>query len=409
MADINKIKVSNETYDIKDTSKLPLAGGVMDQSAAIQWEPKNNLTPYIGPCTSSDDGTFLFGSLEGDTYSNGLAIGGSSKNLLWKGKRIITADGTGATGTWGISISGNASGNAGTATQFQDNATVELTGDVTGSASSKKGWSITTSLKNSGVTAGNYGPSANASPGHGSTFSVPYLTVDTKGRVTAASTKTITLPADANTHYTTGITAGATGTTSNSAVSNPFIKIKDDSTHRGQIQIKGSGATSVSSDANGVITISSTDNNTTYGVATSSALGLVKSGTDITVDSSGNVSVVDGSHNHSAGNITSGTLAVARGGTGLTASPSMLINLGSTTAASVFAASPRPGVTGTLPIANGGTGATTAAGVISNIGAMDLTSAQTASGVKTFSNGIKIGNATLSYNSTASALVLSFN
>lgn len=101
--------------------------------------------------------------------------------------------------------------------------------------------------------------------------------------------------------------------------------------------------------------------NTTYGVATSSALGLVKSGTDITVDSSGNVSVNDGSHNHAASNITSGTLAVARGGTGVTSNPSMLTNLGSTSAASVFATSPRPGVTGTLPIANGGTGATTAA------------------------------------------------
>lgn len=44
--------------------------------------------------------------------------------------------------------------------------------------------------------------------------------------------------------------------------------------------------------------------NTTYGVATSSTLGLVKSGTDITVDSSGNVSVNDNSHNHSISNIS---------------------------------------------------------------------------------------------------------
>lgn len=43
--------------------------------------------------------------------------------------------------------------------------------------------------------------------------------------------------------------------------------------------------------------------NTTYGVATSSALGLVKSGTDITVDSNGNVSVNDDSHNHVISNI----------------------------------------------------------------------------------------------------------
>ena len=60
-----------------------------------------------------------------------------------------------------------------------------------------------------------------------------------------------------------------------------------------------------------------------------------------------------------ASKITSGTLSVARGGTGVTANPSMLVNLGSTSAASVFAASPRPGVTGTLPVARGGTGVTT--------------------------------------------------
>lgn len=67
-------------------------------------------------------------------------------------------------------------------------------------------------LATSGATAGSYGPSANASPAHGGTFSVPYVTVDTYGRVTAASTKTITLPADSNTD--TKVTATATEPTS---------------------------------------------------------------------------------------------------------------------------------------------------------------------------------------------------
>ena len=44
--------------------------------------------------------------------------------------------------------------------------------------------------------------------------------------------------------------------------------------------------------------------NTTYGVATSSTLGLVKSGTDITVDASGNVSVNNNSHTHTLSNIS---------------------------------------------------------------------------------------------------------
>lgn len=67
------------------------------------------------------------------------------------------------------------------------------------------------------------------------------------------------------------------------------------------------------------------------------------------------------SHTHSTADITSGTLSVGRGGTGVTSNPSMLTNLGSTSAASVFQTSPRPGVTGTLPVSNGGTGVTSAA------------------------------------------------
>lgn len=64
-------------------------------------------------------------------------------------------------------------------------------------------------------------------------------------------------------------------------------------------------------------------------------------------------------HVHAASDITSGTLPVARGGTGVTANPSMLTNLESTVADTVFEATPRPGVTGILPVANGGTGKAT--------------------------------------------------
>ena len=65
---------------------------------------------------------------------------------------------------------------------------------------------------------------------------------------------------------------------------------------------------------------------------------------------------------------TKSTVTVAQGGTGLTASPSILVNLDSTSAAKVLQASPRPGITGTLGIGNGGTGATSAAGARTNLG-----------------------------------------
>lgn len=85
----------------------------------------------------------------------------------------------------------------------------------------------------------------------------------------------------------------------------------------------------------------------------------------------------NGSDNCTPG--VTGTLPIANGGTGLTASPSMLTNLDSTTAANVLAASPRPGITGTLAIAHGGTGATTAAAARIALGAL-ATSGGTVSG-----------------------------
>lgn len=47
-------------------------------------------------------------------------------------------------------------------------------------------------LTASGATAGSYGPSANVTGSNGATLSVPYVTVDAKGRVTSISNKTYT-------------------------------------------------------------------------------------------------------------------------------------------------------------------------------------------------------------------------
>lgn len=80
---------------------------------------------------------------------------------------------------------------------------------------------------------------------------------------------------DTNTHYTTRLYVGASGTAANSATTSPYIKVTDDNTYRNQIRLLGGGATSVSSDASGNITITST--NTTYGLATASSNGLMSS------------------------------------------------------------------------------------------------------------------------------------
>lgn len=75
------------------------------------------------------------------------------------------------------------------------NVNLILAGPSSGSAAAPTFRALVTAdLPASGATAGSYGPSANTSPAHGGTFSVPYITINAQGQVTSASTKTITLP-----------------------------------------------------------------------------------------------------------------------------------------------------------------------------------------------------------------------
>ena len=83
-------------------------------------------------------------------------------------------------------------GNARTADEFKENKTIELEGDVTGTASSKGNWTISTTLANSGVVSGTYGQSSDISNQKTYQIVVPLITVDSKGRITNITTKTVT-------------------------------------------------------------------------------------------------------------------------------------------------------------------------------------------------------------------------
>lgn len=52
----------------------------------------------------------------------------------------------------------------------------------------------------SGVAAGNYGAPSDAAPAQGAAFTVPFLTVNSKGKVTAAANRSISMPV--STHCT---------------------------------------------------------------------------------------------------------------------------------------------------------------------------------------------------------------
>ena len=111
------------------------------------------------------------------------------------------------------------------------------------------------------------------------------ITVDAAGHVTGVTTGTIPANPNTDTHWTTGINAGASGATSNSAQTNPYVTVKDNSTYRSQIRLVGGGKTTVTSDASGNITISSSDNAGVTSVATGTGL------TGGTITSTGTISI----------------------------------------------------------------------------------------------------------------------
>lgn len=111
------------------------------------------------------------------------------------------------------------------------------------------------------------------------------ITVDSTGHVNGATVvekadiTALGIPAqDTDTHYKAVPHAGSNASTSATATTNgnTYINIVENGARSGGINIKGAGATTVTSDANGVITISSTDNNTTYNTATATTSGLTK-------------------------------------------------------------------------------------------------------------------------------------
>lgn len=81
-----------------------------------------------------------------------------------------------------------------------------------------------------------------------------------------------------NTHYTANLYAGTAATSqanATSAINNPYINLVENGSVRNSLRLLGAGATSITYDANGSIIIQSTDNNTTYGAATTSSAGLM--------------------------------------------------------------------------------------------------------------------------------------
>ena len=151
------------TSDI--TGAVPVANG--GTGATTAGGARTNLG--LGTIATQDSNNI---TVTGGTL-NGAVIGGSTPAAI-----------TGTTIVANTGFTGNLTGTADDADALSSAVTVALSGDATGSANFTNAGStatISTTLAASGVSAGSYGSST----------AIPVLTVDAKGRITAASTASI--------------------------------------------------------------------------------------------------------------------------------------------------------------------------------------------------------------------------
>lgn len=156
-------------------------------------------------------------------------------------------------------------------------------------------------IKNAGTTGFTLDISKFNGGGGGTTVTYPVLkgatssTAGTQGLVPAPTAANVNMylrgdgkwatPTNTDTHWSSILSVGVNNTAASGATTNgnTYLKLHENNQSRGSFLIKGTGATTVSSDASGNITINST--NTTYSNATQTAAGLMSTTDKKKIDS----------------------------------------------------------------------------------------------------------------------------
>ena len=119
----------NKTFNavaIKAGNTLTFNATSNSSSANMKWGTVNSKEPYIGYASDQTNGTFVW-SITGTAYATGLAIGGGSGNLLWKGTKVATVNDIPTVNNATLTIQKNGS----TVATFTSNASSDAIANIT--------------------------------------------------------------------------------------------------------------------------------------------------------------------------------------------------------------------------------------------------------------------------------------
>ena len=279
-------------------------------------------------------------------------------------------------------IAGSVTGNAGTATALASGRTIGITGDLTYTSPSFDGTSNVTAiatLSNSGVISGTYGSSS----------AIPSLTIDSKGRITNATTTS--LIAGVNTVASIAGISNASGAT----ISGTTITLTPADGINGGVLTNGAQTIAGAKTFSGAGTFSSTlsAGATTLASATITANETVGGTLAVTGATSLSNLTVSGTSTLT-GSVVHGGLTTLNGNTSITGSNTLTVGTGATN------------LGGTLAVSGAGTFSSTLSAGATTLASATITANETVGGTLAVTGATSLSNLTVSGTSTLTGNVV---